>query len=198
MGVPTRRPPLTAMALVWGLVVLLVGAVTFVVVDRAGREVGQASAASSLAVVPATSSGGTGTASTAPSSTPSVRPTTPATTTRPPRTTSPTHRPPTSGTHTTRPPATTPPPPAPTTRTASFTTQGGTVVASCTGTAIRLGSITVRDGWRVEQDAERGGIEVHFRSGEREIELALRCSGGVPTQVSSSSSGAGGDDVGGR
>ena len=70
-------------------------------------------------------------------------------------------------------------------RTASFTTDGGTVVAQCVGTAIELVSITPRDGWRCEQESEHGGLEVKFKSGEREVEIAVVCVRGAPVRAES-------------
>lgn len=148
--------PLLAMALGWVLVVAAVAAVTFVVVDRAGRGVGQASAARTVAPVPSTDVSAT------PDSTPNASPTrsdplvTPA-----------------------------PTPPAPTPRTESFTTEGGTVVASCDGEEVTLESITVRDGWRFEQESEGGRLEVKFerrRDDVDDVEIHLRCVAGVPTR----------------
>jgi hypothetical protein len=41
----------------------------------------------------------------------------------------------------------------------------------------------VRDGWRVENEVEGGTLEVKFKAEEAEIEVTLRCVGGVPTRV---------------
>ncbi len=150
------RRPLLAMALGWVLVVAAVAVVTFIVVDRAGRGVGQASAARTVAPVPSTDVSAT------PDSTPTARPTrsdplvTPAPTT-----------------------------PAPTPRTESFTTEGGTVVASCHDAVVSLESITVRDGWRFEQESEGGRLEVKFESRQdsvEDVEIHLECVAGVPTR----------------
>ena len=145
------RRPLVGMVLAWVAVVLAVATVTFVVVDRAGRGVGQASAAGTVAPVPSAS--------------PSTSPGMPATATS---TASPTTA------------------PTPATRTASFPTAGGTVVASCDGTTIVLGSITVRDGWRFEDEAEGGELEVKFRTDATDVddvELVLGCVDGIPTAL---------------
>jgi hypothetical protein len=162
-GVQMGRRPLWGMVLAWVAVVLAVATVTFVVVDRAGRGVGQASAAGTVAPVPSagasTTPGMPGTAT--PTASPSASPTASATGTA-------------TGSPTT------------VTRTASFPTAGGTVVASCEGTTIVLGSITVRDGWRLEDEAEQGEIEVKFRTDAKDVddvELVLRCVDGIPTAI---------------
>ncbi|HET6967597.1 MAG TPA: hypothetical protein VFI44_04925 [Ornithinibacter sp.] len=172
------RRPLLAMALGWVLVVVAVAAVTFVVVDRAGRGVGQASAARTVAALPS------GAASPSPSSTPATTP--------PARSSSPTPAP-------TRTPAPAPPrtsrPPAPArtpaarpalTRTSSFTTDGGTVVVSCDKAVLTLESITPRDGWRFEDKSDDGELEVKFRTREEDVddvEITIGCVRGTPTQL---------------
>lgn len=150
-GVRMGRRPLLAMALGWVLVVAAVAVVTFIVVDRAGRGVGQASAARTVAPVPTIDVSGTAES-------------TPAPTRSDPLAT---------------------PAPQPTPRTQSFTTEGGTVVASCDGEEVTLESITVRDGWRFEQELERGRLEVKFESRQGDIddvEIDLGCVAGVPTR----------------
>ena len=160
------RRPLWGMVLAWVAVVLAVATVTFVVVDRAGREVGQASAAGTVAPAPSAS----------PSSTPGMPGTAPPTASP---TASRTSASPTGG-----PTAS----PRAATRTASFPTSGGTVVASCDGTTIVLGSITVRDGWRFEHEAEaeRGEIAGKFRTDAKDVddvELVIGCRDGIPTAL---------------
>lgn len=161
--------PLLGMVLAWLAVVVGVGAITFVVVDRTGRAVGGASAADSVVALPTQTS----------SASRSPRPTTsgPATTVRPSPSVGPgTHKPP-------RPtPGSTPTIVQPERRTASFTTDGGTVVASCEGTRMSLESIRPRDGWSFEQESEHGGLEVQFTSGEQKVEILVTCVGGVPTR----------------
>ena len=164
--------PLVGMVLAWLAVVVGVGAITFVVVDRTGRAVGRASSADSLVVLPSVSSSGS--ASPRPSVTPSPTrsarstPTTvaPGATTRPPRPSS----------------RSTPTVVQAEPRTVSFTTEGGTVVATCEGSRISLDSIRPRDGWSFEEEAEHGGLEVQFKSGERQVEILLTCVRGVPTR----------------
>ena len=167
-GVGMGRRPLLVMALGWLSVVVAVAAITFVVVDRAGRGVGRASAAGTVALVESTAQSSTSAAppSPTPSETESEAPPKsekPSSTRAPSRTSQPRQ-------------AT----PAP--RTASFTNEGGTVVASCRGSEISLDSIRPRDGWRFEKEVEHGGLEVVFKAGEREVEILLVCVRGVPTQ----------------
>lgn len=163
------RRPLLGMVLGWLAVVVAVAAITFVVVDRAGRGVGQASAARTVIVPTASSSLPTPT--TASTTSPEPSSSTPVPTTSPSR---PVIKPSVS-------PTVRPAEP----RTASFTTEGGTVVAECAGTALALVSITPRDGWRFEQESEHGGLEVKFKSGEREVEIAVVCQRGVPVRAES-------------
>jgi biotin carboxyl carrier protein len=156
------RRPLLGMALGWVLVVVAVATVTFVVVDRAGRGVGQASAARTVAPMPSVTASATSGAAPATSSAP---------------------------TPSSEPPVTPGPgatPHQPVARTASFTTESGTVVATCVGTVLSLGSITVRDGWRFEKESEDGGLEVKFSPREAdgdEVEVVLGCVDGTPTRV---------------
>jgi hypothetical protein len=156
------RRPLWGMVLAWVAVVLAVATVTFVVVDRAGRGVGQASAAGTVAPVPSAS----------PSATPGM-----------PGTATPSASPSSGSPAPTGSPG---PTSTPAVRTASFPTAGGTVVASCDGVTITLGSITVRDGWRFEDEAEQGEIEVRFRPNADDVddvELVLACVNGIPTAL---------------
>ncbi len=150
--------PLVALSLGWLLVVTVVAAVTFVVVDRAGRGVGQASAARTVAPLPTDQA-----VPPSPGATPEVPP-----------------APTPSGGETT---AVRPVEP----RTVSFTTPGGTVVASCAGAELSLESITPFDGWRFEEDTEHDGFEVAFvpgGDGDDEVEIILACVGGSPQRVS--------------
>ena len=147
------------MALGWVAVVVAVAAVTFIVVDRAGRGVGQASGASTLpGIAPSTG--------TLPAATPPGSLDTPGSTGTPTAAASSAEA---------------------SARTQSFTTAGGTVVASCDGEQVTLESITVRDGWRFEQEAERGRLEVKFESRQDDdtddAELHLVCVAGAPTLV---------------
>jgi len=171
------RRPLLAMALGWLAVVLAVAAVTFVVVDRAGRGVGRASAAEALAV-PASRMPGT--TRPAPTASTGPRPSADAPSPGGPATSS-TPKPPTTG------PTSGPASPSPevAVRTASFSTDGGTVVASCKGSQLSLVSIRPRDGWRFKQDSENGGLEVTFKAEERDVEMLLVCVRGTPTRAPS-------------
>lgn len=153
-----RQRRLLVMALAWVAIVAAVATVTFIVVDRAGRGVGQASGAPALPDV--ASSTGT-----------PVTPTPTATVGSPGSTATDTG--PTAS--------------AGVTRTESFITAGGTLVASCDGEQVTLESITVRDGWRFEQESEGGRLEVKFESRQdddaEDAELRLACVGGTPTPV---------------
>jgi hypothetical protein len=162
--------PLLGMVLAWLAVVVAVGAITFVVVDRTGRAVGRASAADSVLPLPVVTSSGSQSprpsasrSPARPAPTPSVGP---RSTPRPPR--------PSSGS--------TPTVVQAEPRTASFSTDGGTVVATCEGTRISLESIRPRDGWSFEQESEHGGLEVQFKAGERQVEMLVTCVRGMPTR----------------
>ena len=174
------RRPLLVMVLGWFAVVGVVGTITFVVVSNAGSGVGRASAAERVVVVsPEDSASATGT------------PTGTATSSRTPPPSSATPTPTTTASKTSRPSDT--PDPKPTSRaprptapavdprTASFTTVGGTVVATCRGSKISLLSIRPRDGWRFDPESQRGALEVTFKTTEREVEIYLRCVDEVPT-----------------
>jgi hypothetical protein len=181
------RWPLGLVLLAWLLVVGLVGGVTYLVVDRASRGLGQAPAARAVAAVPVAESSTrpsrvpTRTAAPAPSPTPTAVPA-PSPTPEAPSTPSPrgSSSSSSSSATTSRSAA---PAPAPTrvpTTTASFTTRGGTVVATCAGGAAALDSITVRDGWRFEEEAEHGRLDVHFAGHDDEVELTIGCVDGAP------------------
>ena len=156
-----RQRRLLALALGWVAVVVAVATVTFIVVDRAGRGVGQTSGAPT---VPGVASPAETSSVPVPTATSGVS--------------APTA---TNGTGPTTPTAA----PGPASNTESFTTAGGTVVASCAGEQVTLESITVRDGWRFEQEVERGRLEVKFESRQDddvdEAELHLVCVQGTPT-----------------
>ena len=168
------RRPLVAMVAGWFAVVLAVAAITFVVVDRAGRGVGRASAAETVAVVAT----GVPKGSASPTRTPTASGT-PERSTSSPRTTEPE---PSPTKRTTPEPESTPTPREAESQTASFTTDGGIVVATCEGSQLSLDSIRPRDGWRFEKESEHGGLEVVFKAVEREVEIHVSCQGGVPTR----------------
>lgn len=176
--VQAPRRAVVGMVVAWAAVVAVVGGIAFVVVSRAGSQVGQASALRTVADAPVSSG----------------RPVSSAPATRPAPSATPSPSEPDDDTS-----ASTTPPPEPQTRTRSFTTQGGTVVASCTGSRIGAESITVRDGWRFEDERESRKLEIHFaRTGapdvedaegegedeEGEVELKVGCVDGVPTRYS--------------
>lgn len=174
------------MGLVWLLAVAAVGSVTYLVVDRAGQEIGDVRGTPRVVAGPSVRASSTS----APPTRTSPRPTPtrtkkPTPTPSPTRTTATVAPQPTStpATTTTEPTRTATPSPTRSTRTDSFSTRGGTVVASCTGDRIEVESITPRDGWRIERDVEGDQLEVHFTSAEDEVEIKIRCVGGVPTKV---------------
>ncbi len=147
------RAPWLLAALVWVLVVAAVGSVTYLVVDRAGRGIGDTSGTRPMAAT---------------SATPPLATSSPAGTPTPRSTSTSTASTPTS---------------SPASRTESFSTRGGTVVATCTGDRVRLDSVTVRDGWRFETETEHGYLDVKLKSEEDDVELTIGCRGGVPALV---------------
>ena len=164
-GVGMGRRPLLLMVLGWLAVVVAVGAITFLVVDRAGRGVGQASAAERVAVLPSSTSppASREPSPASPEPTPTTRVTPEVTSSSAPEPT-PTRTPSDDGRDT-----------------ESFSSDGGTVVATCTGSQISLDSIRPRDGWRFEKESEHGGLEVRFETDERRVDILLICVRGVPT-----------------
>jgi hypothetical protein len=84
------------------------------------------------------------------------------------------------------------PPPAPTTtstprpevgRTQSFRSAGGTVFARCAPGGVEVVSATPAQGFGVDSEDEDDDVDDHphvrFSSGEREVEVRLRCVGGT-------------------
>ncbi|MFL6154074.1 MAG: hypothetical protein ACJ72B_16975 [Ornithinibacter sp.] len=176
------RRPLLVMVLGWFAVVGAVGAITFVVVSNAGSGVGRASAAERVVVVPPQDSASP-TVTSPGTPTPSVPPT--ASSSRPTGSTS---AQPTRPTDTPDPRPTSkaprPNPPTVDPRTASFSTEGGIVVATCRGARITVMSIRPRDDWRFgDTELERGALEVTFTTTGREVEVYLRCVDEVPTRL---------------
>ena len=88
-----------------------------------------------------------------------------------------------------RPPAGGAPPPATSGETSgpakgvpgSTTTRGGSIGASCSGSALALSWVTPNQGWSNTRKFEDDAIEVKFRSGQDEVEVKVRCSDGRPT-----------------
>lgn len=160
------------MAVGWVVVVAAVMAITFVVVDHARRGVGQASAARTVASIPVAP---------APAPGPAASPSRSAPRSTPTAATPKLRRTPTSRPHPTT-PATAATVVDVRLLTRSFSTEGGTVVASCRGTRLSVDSIRPRDGWRFEQEPEHGGLEVIFKATEREVQLLLTCADGTPVR----------------
>ncbi|MFI7674738.1 hypothetical protein [Actinophytocola sp. NPDC049390] len=61
-------------------------------------------------------------------------------------------------------------------------TEGGTVIARCDGALVRVVSASPAQGYQVDPDDDEADDHpsVTFQSGEREIEVRLRCVNGVP------------------
>jgi hypothetical protein len=175
------RRPLLVMVLGWFAVVGAVGAITFVVVSNAGSGVGVASAGERVFDASPTAPG-SATATATP--TPSVTPTAPV---APTTSTSPQPSVPNKPSDTPEPEPTSKAPrptaPAADPRTASFSTEGGIVVATCRGARISVVSVRPRDDWRFDPELERGALEVTFKTTGREVEIYLRCVDEVPTRL---------------
>ncbi len=184
------RRPLLVMVLGWFAVVGAVGVITFVVVSNAGSGVGRVSAAERVVVVPPPGTVSPTVTSTG-TPTPSTTPTTPASPTA--STSAEPNRP--SDTPDPRPTSKAPRPSAPAVdpRTASFTTEGGTVVATCRGAKISLLSIRPRDGWGFDPEFHHGALEVTFTTTGRGVENYLRCVDEVPTRLKDGSDWGAGD-----
>lgn len=77
-------------------------------------------------------------------------------------------------------PTTSPSPPPPEEKTT--VTEGGTVIARCAGALVQVVSASPAQGYQVDPDDDDldDHPSVKFQSGEREIEVRLRCAGGVP------------------
>jgi hypothetical protein len=75
-------------------------------------------------------------------------------------------------------PSSSPPPPAEKTT----VTEGGTVIARCDGALVRVVSASPAQGYQVDPDDDDldDHPSVKFQSGDREIEVRLRCAGDVP------------------
>ena len=79
------------------------------------------------------------------------------------------------------PPPTTQPSPNPT---ATYSTAGGTVTATCSGYFIRLVSATPTDGYAVEVlDRGPATVDVHFTGRGAEIQVRVVCFGGAPLRI---------------
>lgn len=79
----------------------------------------------------------------------------------------------------------------------SFSGQGGTVSASCTGGVPAILRSVPRQGFSVDPDDS--GREVRFESSDHRTEITIACSGTTPTfGKEEKSEGGGGEDGGGR
>ncbi len=175
----------------WVAVVVACASLTWLVISRAGRDVGVTQVA--LTTSESSTAAPTAVRPTAPSPSQSEsEPTSAAPTTS--RTTAPSSG---ASPRTTAPPApsprnSTPPVSAPPVNRATFSTLGGTVTAACAGSTIRLDSATPRDGYRLHQEISGGILEVSFTSGtggdgegsDDGYGLHIVCQGGIPVQHS--------------
>lgn len=61
-------------------------------------------------------------------------------------------------------------------------TEGGTVISRCEGTLVRVVSASPAQGFQVDPDDDEvdDHPSVKFVAGDREVEVRLRCAGGVP------------------
>jgi hypothetical protein len=59
-------------------------------------------------------------------------------------------------------------------------TDGGTVLARCTGGTLEVVSATPAQGFRVQTEDDDGGPRIRFRSGDTRFEVNLRCADGRP------------------
>ncbi|GAB1820341.1 hypothetical protein [Herbidospora sp. RD11066] len=64
-------------------------------------------------------------------------------------------------------------------------TEGGTLVVSCTAGRAQLTSWTPAQGWQTDdvEPGPAGRTKVKFESGDREIEIETHCEGDVPRSV---------------
>lgn len=62
-------------------------------------------------------------------------------------------------------------------------TEGGTVISRCAGALVRVVSASPAQGYQVDPDDDEldDHPSVKFVAGEQEIEVRLRCAGGVPS-----------------
>jgi hypothetical protein len=72
------------------------------------------------------------------------------------------------------------PPAAPVATPEVIATDGGTVLARCTGGVPEVVSATPAQGFRVQTEDDDGGPRIRFRSGGTRFEVNLRCEDGRP------------------
>ena len=72
------------------------------------------------------------------------------------------------------------PPTAPVATPEVIATDGGTVLARCTGGVPEVVSATPAQGFRVQTEDDDGGPRIRFRSGGTRFEVNLRCADGRP------------------
>lgn len=172
---PVPRRPLALVA-VWVAGALVATAVGVLAVRQVATSVGDDSP-------PPLSAAGVETALGSASPRAAAAPTTPTAPTTGPATSSPAP--------TTSPVAPPPDPPAPVAR--SFSSRGGSVGVSCTGSTPELVFASPAQGWAVdEQEVEREHVEVRF-VGPGEVRMRVTCSPGGPV-VAVEDRGSGSDD----
>ena len=60
-------------------------------------------------------------------------------------------------------------------------TDGGTIVAACTGALLSVRSVTPADGWSVRQERDSDKTKVSFERGDQSREVEVECRAGTPT-----------------
>jgi hypothetical protein len=79
---------------------------------------------------------------------------------------------------------TSPPPAAPTRVVRTWSLDGGTVDAACTGSSISLLGATPRDGWTIEVGSVGPDrVEVEFKRSDQETKLTATCVAGTPQET---------------
>jgi hypothetical protein len=174
----------------WVVVVIAGSALTWVAIDRAGRQVtgsptagetqpvvvGTIGSAPTMTRTPTHKPSAGATASATPQHTPDASPV-PA----PTRSNSPSA--PKTSTSTAR------------TETRTWSGAAGSVTVSCTGRTARLKGTSPSDGWHVEvSDSSGGEVQVKFEREESEVQVKATCVGGVPRFQAESGTSSGGDD----
>lgn len=181
---PVPRRPLALVA-VWVAGALVATATGVLAVRQVATSVGDDSPPPLTAAGVETELGSASPSAAAAPTTPST-PSTPTTPTSGPTTASPA-----PATSPAAPPA--PPPPAPVSR--SFSSRGGSVGVSCTGSTPELVFATPAQGWAVdEQEVEREHVEVRF-VGPGEVRMRVSCGPDGPV-VEVEDRGSGSDDSG--
>jgi hypothetical protein len=177
------------MATIWAVAIAGVSATAWFAIDRAGRDITNASVSTLVATPPLTTPTAAEPTDTEPAPPPASTPApsvaappraTPAT---PTPTATPRRRETRRRSATPATPTPTPNPQTPQVR--SVTVRGGQVTVRCMGTGIRLQVAQPENEWRVHVDTQSVRIVVTFRTGDeeegtRQTEVAAVCSRGIP------------------